>query len=74
LAGLYTGWKGLKAQDAQFKFTKDSWNKNFSAQLGAYDNALRDNYSRYAQGSSYWGRTPTSESDWMSSRSLQHLA
>lgn len=73
LAGLYSGWKGLQYQKDQFKFMKSSWNKNFAASLGAYDNALRDNYYKMAQGNSFWGNPTPSEEDWMASRSLSHL-
>ena len=73
LAGLYTGYKGLQYQKKQFNFTKSAWNKNFAAQLGAYDNALRDNYEKYRAGNSYFGNPVQSEQDWMSQRSLSHL-
>jgi hypothetical protein len=73
LAGLYTGFKGLQMQKKQFNFAKSAWNKNFSAQLGAYDNALRDNYEKYRQGNSYFGNSYQSEDDYMSQRSLSHL-
>jgi hypothetical protein len=73
LASLYLGFKGLKEQKKQFKFTKSAWNKNFAAQLGSYDNALRDNYEKYRMGNAYFGNTVESEDEWMSSRSLFHL-
>lgn len=74
LAGIYTGFKGLQQQKKQFKFTKSAWNKNFTAQLGAYDNALRDNYQRYAQGNQYFGNEYQPEDEYMAQRSLSHLA
>ena len=73
LASLYLGFKGLKEHRKQFKFTKSAWNKNFSAQLGAYDNSLRDNYEKYRAGNEWFGNPYKTEDEWMSERSLSHL-
>lgn len=73
LAGLYSGWKGLQYQKDQFKFMKSSWNKNFAAQLGAYDNALRDNYRKMAQGAAHFGNPVPTEEEYMNQRSLSYL-